>query len=91
MRQAQPPPGSGGGGVRDVYAATYEEASQQVLDDYYLRSGDGARADRAQGDMMRDRHGEAGKRAASAREQVSSALVHDRKDIPATPSICRPG
>ena len=71
VRHAQPPSGSGGGGVRDVYAATYQEASQQVRDDYYLRSGDSA----ARSDTMRKQHGEAGKRAASAREQVSSALV----------------
>ncbi len=80
VRPAQPPSGSGGGGVRDVYAATYEEASQQVLDDYYLRSGGSAHAGRAQGDRMRDRHGEGGKRAASAREQVSSALIRIRKE-----------
>ena len=74
MRQAQRPAGSGGGGVRDVYAATYEEASQQVLDDYYLRSGDNARGGVARSDTAHGGHAEAGRSTTSAREQVSDAM-----------------
>ena len=73
MRQAQPSSGHGrGNGVRDVYAVTYEEASQQVLDEYYLRNGDRAPTGRAQGNTARERQGEAGRPAGSAREQVST-------------------
>ena len=62
---------SGGNGVRDVYAATYEEAAQQVVDEYYLRNGDSMLAGRAQRDMAHDGRAQAGRLAVSAREQVN--------------------
>ena len=72
-----------------MYAATYEEASQQVLDEYYLRSGGGAPAGQVRGDTTRGRREEVGKPAASTRTQVSSVQGSCRSS--ATPDVFRPG
>ena len=72
-----------GGGVRDVYAATYEEAAQQVLDEYYSRGGAGPPVKSWSGVAVEEGNTPAGRTAASAREQVLPtrkllSSLHDR-------------
>ena len=64
-----------GGGVRDVYAAMYEEAAQQILDEYYSRDGGGSPVEFWPEVIVEEAHIPAGRSAASTREQVTAAHI----------------